>query len=122
MDSFDTKQIPTGQKTLRRPTIKPESFLDLGGIKNIIPILIAGVCYQVGRISMLLIKGDAWLYNFEGYTIPDDIMLPQSVAFLRDSMDSDEKDWDHAKFYNLFPRYLGDVICNTPILDSSEIS
>lgn len=91
-----------------------------GSIKQCIPFLREGACFQVATLSKLNIKDDPWIPSIPGFRVPDSVVIPPHLHFVWRLMKGDGSSWDDRLVSAVFPPAISQKILQLPILDEGN--
>lgn len=91
-----------------------------GSIKQCLPFLRKGTCFQVATNSRIRIKEDPWLASSPEFRVPATVDIPPYLYFVRHLMTEDGTAWNVPKVTTLFPPSICHQILQTPILEQGR--
>lgn len=71
-------------------------------------------CFQVATNSKLSIQEDPWLPSIPSFRIPNSVVIPPNLQFVRHLMNCDGSAWDDRKVSAVFSPSIGCKILQTP--------
>lgn len=106
-----------GRRIMDIEHTRPVSSWIWGGIRSCLSILDGGMCYQVGKSSMLNIRQDAWLPQLPNHRLPSHLVIPPQLVHVCDLMTHDGLNWNPGIIRQFCPPQVAAKIIHTPILN-----
>lgn len=91
-----------------------------GSIRQCIPTLQQGTCFQVSINSKVDILEDPWLLIIADFRIPNQVRISPNLQFFKHLMKDGEAAWDKVKISIIFPLEIVSKIINSPILEEGQ--
>lgn len=76
-----------------------------------------GICYWIGKDSVVRLKEDPWIPEIQGFKIPSDIHIPENLYYVRELMTPNGFSWNMELIYSVFPPHIAKMIGKISILD-----